>query len=302
MAELSLTLGAYQVYPIPTGPFGLDGGAMFGTVPKPLWEKALPADAQNRVRMQARALLLVSSVHRILIDTGNGGDFVAKHGDKLGSKFASLFDIADDGLVQYLQALGLRVDDITDVILTHLHFDHAGGATTFDPQQQRIVPRFPNARYHVQQQNWENANAPNVRERASYLPANFLPLQAAGRLNLLADNIGLALPGIEVLLSHGHTRGQQLVKITGGDAVLVYCGDLIPTSHHVRLAWIMGYDIAPLTLIEEKQALLQEAAQHGWYLFLEHDPDCDVVQVDAVGEDFQVAARFCLRLPTEPIT
>lgn len=295
MNNLLLHIGPYQVYAVPTGIFGLDGGAMFGTVPKVLWEKSLPADAFNRIRMQARVLLLRSEDRRILVDTGNGGDFVYKHGDKFGSKFAKMFNIQQDQLLEQLALLGIEANDITDVIHTHLHFDHCGGSTQYDALTQRIVPRFPKATYHVQKQNWENALAPNVRERASYLAPNFMPLWENGQLNLLQDTNQDIAPCIELISSNGHTVGQQLVKVSDQNTTLLYCGDLIPTSHHVRLAWIMGYDISPLTLMEEKNHWLSQAAKNNWHLFFEHDPDCDLAQVISDGGDFQVSQRSILK-------
>lgn len=294
IAPLSLVLGPYQVYAVPTGQFALDGGAMFGIIPKALWEQATPPDAQNRIRLEARALLLVSGHHKILIDTGNGGDFVAKYGRGQGRMMQAHLGLAQDGLLAGLAALGVSADEITDVILTHLHFDHAGGATCFDSAQGKVVPRFPRARYYVQQENWQTATHPNPRERGSYLEANFLPLQSHDCLHLLEGPCKDLLPNIDILVSHGHTRGQQLVKIRGDDKVLVYCGDLLPTSHHVRLAWLMAYDINPLVLMEEKQVLLSQAAEEGWYLFLEHDDAFDAVQVVAADGDFRVDARYRL--------
>ncbi len=289
-----LKIGPYEVCPVPTGLFGLDGGAMFGTVPKVLWERSNPPDGKNRIAMEARALLLKSPGCNVLIDTGNGGDFVAKYGEKMGSKFSDLFNIQSDGpsLRASLQKHGLAVEDIHHVILTHLHFDHAGGGTT--EENGRLVPTFPNAQYWIQKENLETARHPNVREKASYLPANFEPLVEAGVLNVLEGAKENLLPGISVILSNGHTQAQQIVRITDGSTTLLYCGDMVPTSTHVKLPWVMGYDLHPLTLIEEKQKYLSEAADHSWYLFFEHDPYCDAAQIERAGNDFAVQRRFCL--------
>lgn len=284
-----LQVGNYKLSPLSTGQFGLDGGAMFGTVPKVLWEKNHPADADNRIQMDARCLLLESQNQKILIDTGNGADFVAKYGDKLGSKFAQIYGIkADDpdapsGLIQALKKKQIEPDDITHVILTHLHFDHAGGATTYKNGQ--LEPTFKKARYFVQKRNWENAMHPNIRERASYLKANFVPLKESGQLEFL-DGSGPLLPGIDVIVSDGHTQGQQIVKIFDDVKSVYYAADLIPTRSHVRLAWIMGYDIDPLLLIDEKQSLLKEAARQEAFIFLEHDPDFAFIKVGEKNEDF----------------
>lgn len=292
--QKKLKIGEYEICPLPTGVFGLDGGAMFGTVPKALWEKSNPADEKNRIEMEARALLLKSPGRNIVIDTGNGGDFVLKYGEKLGGKFTELYNIDQSGpsLKNSLKKFGLGFEDISDVILTHLHFDHAGGATT--ERNGALAPTFPRAQYYVQRRNLETASTPNLRERASYFPANFQPLLDAGVLKLLDGNVENLLPGISVLVSDGHTQGQQMVKITDGQNSLLYCADVVPTSSHVRLPWLMGYDLHPLLLMEEKLKYLSPAAAGNWYLYFEHDPYCDCAQISQMGSDFQVEKRFHL--------
>lgn len=289
-----IKIGPYEVCPIPTGIFGLDGGAMFGTVPKILWEKSNPPDEKNRIQMEARALLLKSPGCNILIDTGNGGDFVAKYGEKLGPKFSDMYNIDAHGpsLMKSLAAHGLKPEDVQHVILTHFHFDHAGGATT--EKDHKLVPTFPKATYWAQKKNLETAQHPNLRERASYFESNFKPLQDAGVLKLLDGNQENILPGISVLTSNGHTLAQQMVKISDEKQTLLYCGDVVPTSSHVRIPWLMGYDLHPLTLMEEKQKILGEAADHSWYLFFEHDPYCDSAQIERNGHDFAVKKRLWL--------
>jgi glyoxylase-like metal-dependent hydrolase (beta-lactamase superfamily II) len=293
--SIHLKIGDYEICPVPTGLFGLDGGAMFGTVPKVLWEKSNPPDDKNRIPMEARALLLKSPTRKILIDSGNGSDFVAKYGEKLGNKFAEMYALDPSGpsLLKSLAKHGVTPEDVTDVILTHLHFDHAGGATT--ERNGELVPTFPRAHYYVQKANLETASQPNLRERASYFNANFEPLKKAGVLTLLDGPRENLLPGISVLISNGHTQGQQMVKVSDGKTTLLYCGDVIPTSSHVRLAWIMGYDLDPLTLIGEKQKVLSQAAPESWYLYFEHDPYCDAALVRAQNMDFAVASRFHLK-------
>jgi glyoxylase-like metal-dependent hydrolase (beta-lactamase superfamily II) len=290
----SLKIGPYEICPVPTGIFGLDGGAMFGTVPKVLWEKSNPPDDKNRIAMEARALLLKSDNRKILIDCGNGADFVAKYGEKLGNKFAEMYGLDESGpsLKKSLQQHGLGFEDITDVVLTHLHFDHAGGSVT--ERDGQLVATFPNATYYVQKANFETAMHPNIREKASYLATNFEPLMKAGKLKLLDGEKENLLPGISVMTSNGHTIGQQVVKISDGSQTLLYCGDVVPTSSHVRLAWVMGYDLEPLRLIEEKQRFLSKAADEQWYLYFEHDPYCDAAQVMRAGSDFAVQKRFLL--------
>lgn len=290
----NLKIGPYQVCPIPTGIFGLDGGAMFGTVPKVLWEKTNPADDKNRIQMEARALLLKSPGCNILIDTGNGGDFILKYGEKLGSKFKEMYNIDEQGpsLLNSLKAQSLVPKDIHHVVLTHFHFDHAGGATT--ERDGKLVPTFPNAKYWAQKGNLETASHPNLRERASYYPANFQPLLDAGVLNLLNGNQENFLPGLSALISDGHTQQQQMIKVSDGINTLLYCGDVVPTSTHVKIPWLMGYDLQPVVLMEEKQKYLSQAAEQHWYLFFEHDPYCDAALVEKNGHDFAVQKRFWL--------
>lgn len=292
--NLNLKIGPYTVCPIPTGIFGLDGGAMFGTVPKVLWEKTNPADDKNRIQMEARALLLKSPGSNILIDTGNGADFIAKYGEKLGSKFKEMYNIDESGpsLLNSLKHYGLSPEDIDHVVLTHFHFDHAGGATT--EKNGKLVPTFSKAKYWAQQGNLKTAQSPNLRERASYYPANTQPLIDAGVLNLLDGDHENFLPHLSAITSNGHTHQQQMIKISGDDKTLLYCADVVPTSTHVKVAWLMGYDLHPLILMEEKQKILGRAAEESWYLFFEHDPYCDCAQITRQGHDFSVEKRFWL--------
>jgi glyoxylase-like metal-dependent hydrolase (beta-lactamase superfamily II) len=289
-----IKIGEYEICPIPTGHFGLDGGAMFGTVPKVLWEKSNPSDEKNRIVMEARALLLKAQGQNILIDTGNGKDFIFKYGEKLGSKFAEMYNIDENGpsLLKSLNTYGLKAEDIHHVILTHLHFDHAGGATT--ELSGKLVPTFANAQYWLQKDNLTTATKPNLRERASYFPANFQPLLDSGVLNIIDGSKENFLPLISSLISNGHTQGQQIIKVSDGTITLLYCGDLVPTSSHVRTPWLMGYDLNPILLMEEKQKYLSEASDHSWYLFFEHDPYCDAALIEKNGSDFAVKKRFWL--------
>lgn len=294
LKTLRLQIANFEICPLPTGIFGLDGGAMFGTVPKVLWEKSNPADELNRIQMEARCLLLKSPDCNILIDTGNGGDFIAKYGEKLGSKFAEMYNIQDPNpaIIKSLAQFQLLPEDIHAVILTHLHFDHAGGATT--ERNGKLVPTFPKAKYFVQKSNLETAKNPNLREKASYFSANFEPLLNHQVLTLLDGPVENLFPGISLLVSNGHTQGQQIVKISDSQNTLIYCADLVPTSSHVRLPWLMGYDLNPLLLMEEKSALLGQAAEHNWQLYFEHDPYCDTALIERKGQDFQVKERFQL--------
>lgn len=296
--KISLTIGNYEIHAIPTGLFALDGGAMFGTVPKVLWQKTNPADSENRIQMEARALLLKSKDRIILIDTGNGADFIAKYGEKIGTKFAEIYSVAGNGadndvsLASSLKKYGLSTFDITDVILTHLHFDHAGGATK--EEHGTIVPTFTNATYHLQKSNFDTANNPNIREKASYLSANFKPLLNAGKLKLIEGAQKDYFPNISLFISNGHTIGHQVVIIEDEYKKIIYCGDVIPTSSHVRSAWIMGYDINPLLLIQEKSTILSLTENKTSYLYFEHDPYCDLATVEKNKNEYQVKERFIL--------
>lgn len=292
--KINLKIGPYEIHPIPTGLFGLDGGAMFGTVPKVMWEKSNPPDDHNRIQMEARALLLKSKDRNILIDTGNGGDFILKYGEKLGQKFSEMYGIDQSGpsLKKSLAAHGLNFSDVTDVILTHLHFDHAGGATT--EINQKIAATFPNAKYYVQNENLKTAQNPNVREKASYFSANFQPLIDSNQLQLIDGETKQLLPHISVWVSNGHTLGHQVVIVEDDSTKLIYCGDVIPTSSHIRSAWIMGYDLNPLQIIEEKSHLLKSSTEKPTYYFFEHDPYCDLATVESDKNEFKVKERFWL--------
>lgn len=292
VSPIQLKIGEYELHPVPTGEFGLDGGAMFGTVPKTLWEKSNPADDKNRIRMEARGLLLKGKKN-ILIDCGNGSDFIEKYGEKIGTKFAEIYKLQPGGsnLQHSLQKQGLKPEDIDIVILTHLHFDHAGGGVT--SKDGKLVPTFPNAKYYVQKKNVEIALKPNLREKASYYAANVQPLMDAGVLIQLNDQCEI-VPGITTWISNGHTLAHQMVHITDGKTTVIYCGDVVPTSSHVRLAWVMGYDLNPLLLIEEKTKYLNQAVKENAYLFFEHDPYCDLARIKETNGDFAVEQRYTL--------
>lgn len=258
-----MKIGDYQVCTLETGRFALDGGAMFGVVPKVIWEKLHPADASNRIQLALRVVLLQSEAKNILIDTGIGTKFPARQQEIFG------IEQEHSNLNASLLQKGLRPEDITDVILTHLHFDHAGGATCYRDEQ--LQPTFPNARYWVQRANWDWALQPTEKDRASYLRENFIPLQEAGQLKLL-DGPGDILPGIRARLSNGHTTGQQLIEIYDAENTAIYCADIIPTAAHIAIPYVMGYDLYPLTTMEEKKAILLDALAQNWILIFEHDP------------------------------
>ena len=272
-----LTFGPWTARTLETGHLWLDGGAMFGSVPKPLWSKTNPPDERNRIRLAMRCLLLEGHGRRVLVDVGVG--------DKLSAKLADIYRIEHDvhTLERSLAGLGLSVGDVTDVVLTHLHFDHAGGATRRDGE--RLVPRLPRARYYVQRRNWDNALAPNPRERASYMPENFQPLMEAGVVTLW-DGVVTPWPGVEIVTAEGHTRGQQLVRVGGAEGALYFVADLIPTAAHVRIPFVMGYDVAAIETMAEKRALLERAAAENAWICLEHDPDIALGRAMTSGDDF----------------
>ncbi len=273
----ALDLGPYRACTLESGIFGLDGGAMFGTVPKTLWARTNPADERNRIRLGLRLLLLEGHGRRILVDAGIGHKFTPKYEDIYA------VDHSRCTLEGALSARGLTVEDVTDCVLTHLHFDHAGGATKRDGD--RLVPRLPRARYYVQRANYENASRPNPRERASYLPENFVPLMEAGVLTLW-EGPQSPWPGITTWTAAGHTRGQQFVRVEGGGTVLYFVADLIPTATHVRVPFVMGYDVEPLRTMEEKTAFLERACDEGAWVCLEHDPEVALARPMRKEPDF----------------
>lgn len=270
------TIGPYSLHAIEAGRFGLDGGAMFGIVPKPLWERRISSDERNRIPLNMRCLLLQSDEHLVLVDSGIGTSF--------DEKFKNIFAVDHEyaELHRSLDEVGVSAEEVTDVILTHLHFDHCGGCTRRTEDGMELV--FSNARHHVQRDHWEWANDPNDREQGSFLDENIDPLGASGQLHLLEGRTEV-LPGIEVLPINGHTEAQQMVKISdGGKNTLVYVADLLPTTAHVPPAWIMAYDVRPLVTLDEKKSFLEQAVAHEWELFFEHDPEVAVASVTR-GED-----------------
>ena len=258
-----MRIGPYELRVVETGRFALDGGAMFGVVPKTLWEKSNPPDERNRIALAARALLLTGGGRTILVDVGNGSKF--------NEKLKAMYRIDESGsnLLGSLRHLGIGPGDVTDVILTHLHFDHAGGSTVRDGT--KVRPTFPRARYYVQHAHWEAATHPTERDRASFFEEDFLPLHERGLLEFTTGEDEI-LPNIRFRIQNGHTTALQCPIVSDGATTLFYCADLIPVTAHLQLPWIMAYDLRPLTTLEEKRHLLKEAAEQHWILFFEHDP------------------------------
>jgi glyoxylase-like metal-dependent hydrolase (beta-lactamase superfamily II) len=265
------SIAGYELFALETGRFGLDGGAMFGIVPKPLWQRRIPADERNRIPLAMRCLLAVGNDRVILVDNGLG--------DKYDAKFADIYavDHSTYTLKKSLSEVGLGVSDVTDVILTHLHFDHCGGSTRFNRGNVEVA--FPNATFHVQRRQWDWAADPNPRERNSFLEENLTPLAKSGQLALV-DGAAELFPGVEVLPVDGHTRGMQLVKFFDQHKTLVFVADLLPTAAHIPEAWVMAYDLWPMTTMKEKKSFLSEAGAEGWYLFFEHDPSIEVARLE----------------------
>lgn len=282
-----MQIGRYRLSSVETGWFALDGGAMFGVVPKALWEKKIPADARNRIGLAVRALLIeeTGSKRKILVDTGVGQKWDAKTADIYGVDHTKL------RLETSLAARGVTTADITDVLLTHLHFDHAGGATK--KEGEKVVPTFPNATYWVQKENLRWARNPTEKDRASYLQENWLALEQAGVLKT-TDGPGEWLPGIELVISDGHTKAMQLPHVHGPEGHLIYCADLIPTAAHIPVPWIMGYDNFPITVMDEKKRLLERAVAEGWALFFEHDPVGPAARPELTSKGFQAKDRVTL--------
>jgi glyoxylase-like metal-dependent hydrolase (beta-lactamase superfamily II) len=260
---MSICIGPYSIDVVETGSFALDGGAMFGVVPKPLWERSYaPADARNRIPMVARCLLLRSANHTILVDTGN-----ALHmSDKLKEIYA--IDSATTSLDRSLQRLGVGTVDITHVLLTHLHFDHAGGTVT--PVGDGFAPRFANARHLVQAEHLAWAQRPTEKDRASFLPETWETLARHNVLDVVEGDIEV-LPNISVQRLYGHTAAMQAVMVNDGNSGLLFSADLMPTGAHVPVPYVMGYDNEPLRTIDEKKRILPRVAEEQWTVVFEHD-------------------------------
>jgi len=252
-----------KIYPIETGNFKLDGGAMFGVVPKIIWQKTNPADSNNLIDMSMRCMLIEDGKRLILIDTGLGS--------KQSDKFFGYYQLFGNfSLESSLAKHGFHRDDITDVFLTHLHFDHCGGVIEWNSQKTLLQPAFKNAKFWSNDNHWKWALEPNPREKASFLKENINPIRESGQLNFITNN-SLEQIGFNVLFMDGHTEKQMLPKLSYKGKTLVFMADLLPTIGHIPLPYVMGYDTRPLLTIKEKAIFLKEAADNNYYLFLEHD-------------------------------
>lgn len=265
-----------KLHAIETGNFKLDGGAMFGVVPKTIWQKTNPADENNLIDLSARSLLIEDGNSLILIDTGMG--------NKQSEKFFSYYSLwGEHSLERSLKEKGFHFNDITDVFLTHLHFDHVGGALQWNKDRTQTLPTFPNAKYWTNKEHWQWATKPNPREKASFLPENFNSLEKEGLLHYIStpetNFLEKTSLGFGVLFVDGHTEKQMIPHISYKDKTIVFCADLLPTVGHIPLPYVMGYDTRPLLTMDEKAKFLEKAAEKEYLLFLEHDAHNPIITV-----------------------
>jgi glyoxylase-like metal-dependent hydrolase (beta-lactamase superfamily II) len=277
-----MKIGTYEVLSLDAGFFSLDGGAMFGVVPWVFWSRTNPPDERQRIKLATRCWLIRGNGKTILVDDGNG----TKWSDKLKDIYN--LDYKSSDLLSSLRRAGVAPSDITDVILTHLHFDHAGGSTTME--NGKLVPAFPNARYHVQRKQWELSQNPTEKDRGSFMRDDYMPLMEHGVLELVDGECEI-FPGIELLVTNGHTNSQQLPKISDGKTSMLFCCDLLPTTTHIPWPYVMGYDVRPLVTIEEKKKIFGRAYEEKWILYLEHDPSTEAITIKASEKGFVVDQR-----------
>lgn len=278
-----------KLYPIESGNFKLDGGAMFGVVPKTIWNKTNPADANNLIDIAARCLLIEEENRLILIDTGMG--------NKQSEKFFGYYSLwgthsLDGSLAKY----GFHRDDITDIFMTHLHFDHCGGSVQWNSDKTGYEPAFKNAKFWTNDNHWEWATKPNNREKASFLTENILPMQQSGQLNFIkrpgSDFLSQSELGFGIFFADGHTEKQMIPHIQYKDKTIVFCADLLATAGHIPLPYIMGYDTRPLLTLNEKEKFLNAAATNNYYLFLEHDAHNQIITVENTEKGVRLKEVF----------
>ena len=274
-----MKIGKYDLYSVETSEFGLDGGAMFGIIPKPVWEKKVSADELNRVHMVTRSLLLVSDEKKILIDTGNG--------TKWEEKYKQIYDINTDqyNIEKSLGKYGFSSEQITDVICTHMHFDHIGGNTKIKSGE--VVPTFPNAKYWISEENWKLANHPSQKDAGSFIEHDWKVL-AENKMIEIIDGREPFIEGIETIVTHGHTPGLLHPIVSDGSNKLFYGADIFPMVAHIPIPWVMAYDVQPVVTMEEKQKLLQKMEREDWILFFEHDPHIQACTVHKDGKHYKL--------------
>jgi len=278
-----------KLYPIESGNFKLDGGAMFGVVPKTIWNKTNPADANNLIDMAARCLLIEDGDRLTLVDTGMG--------NKQNDKFFGYYSLwGDHSIDKSLAKHGFSRDDVTDVFLTHLHFDHVGGAIQWNKDRTGYEPAFINAHFWTNDNHWDWATKPNAREKASFLSENILPMQESGQLKFInrpeGDFLEKSELGFGILFADGHTEKQMLPHINYNGKTIVYMADLLPTAGHIPLPYVMGYDTRPLLTIDEKAKFLKEAADNEYYLMLGHDAHNEIITVKNTDKGIRLKDVF----------
>lgn len=275
-----------QLYTIDAGHFKLDGGAMHGVVPKSLWNKHNPSDENNLCSWAMRCLLIEYGDRLILIDTGIG--------DKQDAKFFGHYHLHGQGnLLNSLAAAGFSAEEVTDVFLTHLHFDHVGGAVKREGD--RLLPVFPKARYWSNAAHWDWAVHPNDREKASFLKENILPIQESGQLEFIGDSGEGLLPDFSLKFVNGHTESMMLPVLKYKGHTILYCADLIPSLAHIPLPWVMSYDTRPLDTLQEKARILKEAADNNWLLYFEHDPKIELCSLQETPKGIRFGETLHLR-------
>ncbi len=277
-----------KIYSIEAGNFKLDGGAMFGVVPKTIWNKTNPADENNLIDIAARCMLIEDGNRLILIDTGMG--------NKQSEKFFGYYSLwGNDSLDKSLAKNGFHRDDITDVFMTHLHFDHCGGSVNWNKDKTGYEVAFKNANFWTNENHWQWATQPNAREKASFLSENLLPMQESGQLQFInhpESDFSTCELGFDIFYVDGHTEKMMIPHIKYKDKTIVFCADLIPTAGHIPLPYVMGYDTRPLLTLPEKAKFLQKAAQHNYYLWLEHDAHNPIITVCETDKGIRVDKTF----------
>lgn len=278
-----------QLYPIQAGHFKLDGGAMFGVIPKALWQRTNPADSNNMIDIAARCLLIEENNRLILIDTGMG--------NKQSDKFYSYYHLwGNDSIDKSLAQYGFHRDDITDVFMTHLHFDHCGGSIQWNKDRTVLEPAFKNAHFWSNEDHWKWATQPNRRERASFLKENILPMEESGHLKFTElpkeDILKTSELGFDIFFANGHTDKQMIPMINYKGKTICFMADLLPTAGHLPLPYVMGYDTRPLITLDEKEKFLNKAASEEFYLFLEHDAHNEIITVQHTEKGVRLKETF----------